>query len=412
MTWIYNVFIRLYVSAIRIASVRNKKAAEWVKGREGLFEELKHLVSTGDKTIWFHCASAGELEQGKPLIEALKLEYPNHKMVISFFSPSGFQAGKKYLYADVVTYLPADTKANAKRFVDIVHPELVVFVKYEFWFHHLSALAFHHVPVILVSSIFRRNQEFFKWYGKFYRQILFLFRQLFVQDEASFQLLKEHQIQHATVSGDTRFDRVVKIAGQQEPLESIDRFAGRKKIIVAGSTWPDDEKLLAQYLHPGVKIIMAPHEINSSHLDFIKSIFTGAVLYSDLHNEGSENAEVLIIDNVGMLSRLYSSATITYIGGGFNKSGIHNTLEAAVYGKPVLFGPNYRKFREARDLITAGGASSISNAAELKTKMDQLLTDPGYLFKCGRASKEYVMKNTGATQTVMNYIQAKRLLTR
>ena len=189
MTWIYNVFIRLYVSAIRIASVRNKKAAEWVKGREGLFEELKHLVSTGDKTIWFHCASAGELEQGKPLIEALKLEYPNHKMVISFFSPSGFQAGKKYLYADVVTYLPADTKANAKRFVDIVHPELVVFVKYEFWFHHLSALAFHHVPVILVSSIFRRNQVFFKWYGKFYRQILFLFRQLFVQDEASFQLL-------------------------------------------------------------------------------------------------------------------------------------------------------------------------------------------------------------------------------
>jgi 3-deoxy-D-manno-octulosonic-acid transferase len=433
---IYNFFIRLYVLGIRIVSSWNPKAKEWVDGRKNLFEELEKKINPGDKIAWFHCASAGEFEQGKPVIEEFKKIYPSHKILVSFFSPSGYNAAKKYQHADIFTYLPLDTKKNAKRFVELLKPELVVFVKYEYWYHHLSEVAFRHIPLIMVSAIFRKDQLFFKWYGKFYKQILFLFRQIFVQDENSLELLKANNIQHCSLSGDTRFDRVKKIANNFSEVPLIKEFVDENQVIVAGSTWEKDEELLASYVknHP-VKIVIAPHEIKKDHILQLQKLFPNCVRYSELKNlishkeiqlssiwnsinEQQEkdlqkklvNAKTLIIDGMGMLSKLYYYATITYVGGGF-KSGIHNTLEAVVYGKPVLFGPKYQKFKEARDLIETGGASRVTNAEELKTKMNHLLNDPEQLLKAGIAAKNYVEGNTGATRKIIQYIQENRLLT-
>lgn len=433
---IYNLFVRLYRFGIQIASLWNSKAKEWIRGRKNLFEELQNKIETGDKIIWFHCASAGEFEQGKPVIEELKTVYPSHKILVSFFSPSGYNVAKKYQHADIITYLPLDTRKNAKRFIQTVKPELVVFVKYEYWYHHLSVLAFHHIPVIMVSAIFRSDQLFFKWYGKFYKQILFLFREIFVQDENSLQLLKQNNIPHCSLSGDTRFDRVKKIADNFSQVPLIKEFIGANQAVVAGSTWDQDEEILAYYAkNRSVKIVIAPHEIKKDHVLQLQKSFPDCVRYSELKelfshaevhatsilnaiNEQQEKdlqkklaeAKTLIIDNVGMLSRLYHYATITYIGGGF-KSGIHNTLEAVVYGKPVLFGPKYQKFKEAKDLIAKGAAFSITNAEELQIKMEHLLNDPEQLSKASDAAKNYVEQNIGATQKIIQYIQENRLLT-
>ncbi len=409
--WLYTLFIRIYVFGIRVAATRNAKAKEWVKGREKMWDELSRNIGTGDRTIWFHCASAGELEQGKPLIEAIKETYPAHKIVISFFSPSGYAAGLKYKSADVITWLPADTASNAKKFIDAVHPELVIFIKYEYWYHHLSAAAFRHTPILLASAIFRKEQVFFKWYGKFFRQILFLFRQLFVQDEASLKLLSSNSIPHATVSGDTRFDRVKKIAAFHQPVPGILEFAAGKELIVAGSTWPDDEEILSASMdHHDAKMIIIPHEISPSHLELIMKKFPGAELFSNYKD--TRATRVLVVDSYGLLSRLYYYADSCYIGGGFNKSGIHNTLEAAVYGKPVIFGPHYQKFKEARELVTAGAAFPVQNAQDLQSVLGKLSADQYLKIKSGKSAAAYVEQNTGATKIILNYIQAKRLLTR
>jgi 3-deoxy-D-manno-octulosonic-acid transferase len=421
---------------IRIASAWNPKAKEWINGRKNLFEELQKKIKPRDKVIWFHCASAGEFEQGKPVIEELKSVYPSHKILVSFFSPSGYNAARKYQYADIITYLPLDTNKNAKRFVELIKPELVVFVKYEYWYHHLYAVAFHNIPLIMVSAIFRKDQLFFRPYGKFYKQILFLFRQIFVQDENSLELLRANNIHHCSLSGDTRFDRVKKIAQNFSEVSLLKEFIGDSHVIVAGSTWEGDEEILASYMKDhSVKIVIAPHEIKKDHILHLQKLFPDCVLYSKLKelfsqaevqstsiwksiNEQQQKdlqkklaeAKTLVIDSMGMLSRLYYYATITYVGGGF-KTGIHNTLEAVVYGKPVLFGPKYQKFKEARDLIAGGAAHSINNAEELKIKMDHLLNDPEQLSKAGNAAKKYVEENVGATQKILQYIQENRLLT-
>jgi 3-deoxy-D-manno-octulosonic-acid transferase len=432
---IYNLFIRLYVLGIRLVSLWNPKAKDWVNGRKQLFEDLEKRITDGDKIVWFHCASAGEFEQGKPVIESLKVEYPSHKILVSFFSPSGFDAARKYKHADIVTYLPIDTRKNARRFVELVKPELVIFVKYEYWYHHLSAVAYRHIPLLIVSAIFRKGQLFFKPYGRFYRQILFLFRQIFVQDANSLGLLKANNINHCSLSGDTRFDRVKKIADSFTEVPLLSQFIGDSTAIVAGSTWEQDEEILSSYLGASpAKIVIAPHEIKKEHVQRLQRLFPGCVRYSELqpllnqHSEGNSiwnsinqqqqrdveqrlaSAKTLIVDSMGLLSRLYQYATITYVGGGF-KSGIHNTLEAVVYGKPVLFGPKYQKFKEARDLIERGAAFSVDNAEELKIKMDHLLNDPSELSKAGYAAKSYVEENTGATKKTLDYIQENRLLT-
>ncbi len=411
IAWLYTFFIRIYVLGIRIAAARNAKAKQWVDGRKTMWDDLALNIGATDRTIWFHCASAGELEQGKPLIEGIKASYPDHKIVISFFSPSGYQAGLKYKSADVITWLPADTASNAKRFIEAVHPELAIFIKYEFWYHHLSVAAFRHIPILMASAIFREEQVFFKWYGKFFRQILFLFRQLFVQDEASLQLLAAHVIPHATVSGDTRFDRVKKIAAAHQPVQELQSFFNGSKLIVAGSTWPEDEDLLSTTLqHHDARLLIIPHEISPSHLQQIIKKFPGAELMSARKTGGE--ARVLVVDGYGLLSRLYFYADLCYIGGGFNKSGIHNTLEAAVYGKPVIFGPHYQKFREARDLVAEGAAFPVNDSQQLREILSDLLNDPDLKEKAGRAAATYVERNTGATKIILDYIQANRLLTR
>lgn len=436
MLLIYNLFIRLYVLGIHVGSLWNPKAKEWIDGRKNLFDELKERLGNSDKTIWVHCASAGEFEQGKPLVEEIKRTYPSHKIVVSFFSPSGYNVAKKYSHADAITYLPADTKKNAKKFIELIKPQLVVFVKYEYWYHHLSAVAFRHIPLIMVSAIFRKDQLFFKWYGKFYKQMLFLFRRIFVQDKDSLELLKANGIEQCSLNGDTRFDRVKKIVDHFSDVPLLKEFIGENKAIVAGSTWEGDEEILSSYVKSNeVKIVIAPHEIKREHILQLQHLFPDCVLYSEVKNlfasnevqtnsiwnsineqQGKDlqkklaNAKTLIIDSIGLLSKLYYYATVAYVGGGF-KSGIHNTLEAVVYGKPVLFGPKYVKFKEARDLIAEGAAFSISNAEELKTKMDHLLNDPSELSKAGRAAKNYVEKNTGATAKIIQYIQENRLLT-
>lgn len=415
MLLLYNVFIQLYFLAIRAASLWNKKAAAWVKGRKKVFEPLQKNLSENDKTIWIHCSSAGEFEQGKPVIEALKKTYPQKKILVSFFSSSGYAVAKNYAHADVVTYLPLDTRKNAKRFFQLVNPELVIFVKYEFWHHHLSVAAFHHVPILLISAVFRKDQVFFNRYGKFFKQILFFFRHIFVQDKISLELLKQNGIAHCSVSGDTRFDRVQAVAQNFSDIPFIEDFIAGKKVIVAGSTWQGDEEVLAKYLADGtdVKLIIALHEINRSHIESVNARFKNSIAYSALqNNEGkSLDYQTLIIDSVGLLSRLYRYATLTYVGGGFTKDGIHNILEAAVWGKPVIFGPNYKKYREGRELIAVGGAFSISSAEELKRLADDLLTNERHLQERSLKAKAYIDENTGATEKIINLIQEKRLLT-
>lgn len=416
--FLYDGFIQLYAVAIRLAALGNRKAAAWIGGRRDVFLQLQKEISTADKVIWMHCSSAGEFEQGKPVVEALKKAYPQKKIVVSFFSPSGYGVAKNYPFADVITYLPLDTRENAERFFKLVHPELVIFVKYEFWFHHLSVAAFHHVPALLISAVFRPDQAFFKRYGNFYRQMLFLFRHIFVQDEASRQLLQANGIQHCSIGGDTRFDRVATIAAGFSEIPLIPDFINSKPVIVAGSTWPGDEEALALYQkqNKDVKLIIAPHEINPKHIAQVQAQFAGAILYSSLKNVQDQqsllkDSPVLIVDSVGLLSRLYRYATVTYVGGGFTRDGIHNILEAAVWGKPVLFGPNYKKYREAKEMIAAGGAVSFSTAAELIKIADDLLTNENHLQEIGLKAKNYIAENTGATGKILQAIQEKRLLT-
>lgn len=414
MKLFYNIFIALYRTIIAIFALGNKKARAWIEGRKNLFAELDQKLAPSDRIIWMHCASAGELEQGKPVLEQLKTQYPQYKLLVTFFSPSGYEVGKKYKAADLIAYLPLDTKANAVRFLDLVRPELAIFVKYEYWYHHLKTAAERHIPLLLVSAIFRKNQPFFKSYGDFYRSILGFYNRIFVQDSESQQLLESINISNCIVSGDTRFDRVAAIAANFSELALIKRFVQDDRILVAGSTWPDDEQLLADFYHSytgKLKLIIAPHEINKAHIDHLFSLFPNAIAYSQLEQSFKE-ASVLIIDNVGMLSRLYQYATLTYIGGGFNKSGIHNTLEAAVWGKPVLFGPNYQKFKEARDLVDRKAGFSITNAEELKRIATELLRDEVLLQHSSTIARSYVEENRGSTQKIMDYIQANRLLTR
>jgi 3-deoxy-D-manno-octulosonic-acid transferase len=389
-----------------------------------------------------HCSSAGEFEQGKPIVEALKAEYPHYKILVSFFSPSGYAVAQHYVYADYVTYLPLDTRKNAERFLKTVRPELAIFVKYEFWYHHLHAGAFRHLPLLLVSAVFRKDQIFFKGHGRFFRQMLMFFRHIFVQDEASLQLLKTAGITASSVSGDTRFDRVKEVRSGFREVEFIRDFVADKKVIVAGSTWEADESLLAQYTskHAEVKLIIAPHEISATHLARLQSLFGDVYLYSlttqqhsifplpnstgsggveinkddtaDLHQSFLQKAQVLIIDSVGLLSRLYNYADVTYVGGGFSKDGIHNILEAAVWGKPVIFGPNYKKYREAAELIAADCGFSTANANDLNSLLDRLFSDQQYLRITGAKAEKYVEENTGATEKLLQAIQEKRLLTR
>jgi 3-deoxy-D-manno-octulosonic-acid transferase len=402
---LYNLFLLIYKT--------NHKARLWIKGRK---KQLP-VSDNSTKLVWMHCASLGEFEQGRPVIESIKKLYPSYKIVLTFFSPSGYEIRKNYAGADKVLYLPMDGKKNAENFITAINPSLVIWVKYEYWFYYLTALKEKNIPVLLVSGIFRESQPFFKWYGGMWRKMLEAFYYFFVQTQHSKALLRQLGIEkNITVSGDTRFDRVVDIAEAFKPIsQQLIDFCKGSKVIVAGSTWDDDEAGLIHYTkaHPEIKFIIAPHEIDEENIKDIQKEFEGAVLYSELlsKNISENNFHVLIIDNIGMLSKLYYYSDITYVGGGFNDSGIHNILEAAVYGKPVIFGPEYDRAEEAKQLIEKGAAFSIENALELEKILNNLLNDKDYLAECSKLAKQYIYENCGATKNIIDFIQEKRLLT-
>lgn len=429
----YDIFLIFFKAGVRIAALFNAKAKKWVQGRDGIWQALESEFgsqkSEDSRIIWVHCASLGEFEQGRPVIERLRAQGSELKILLTFFSPSGYEIRKNYQGADWVFYLPMDGPKNATRFLKIINPSLVIFVKYEFWYYYLKRIKQNKVPLLLVSALFRKNSIFFKWYGGLQRKMLSFFDHLFVQNETSKSLL--HNIgftDKSSVCGDTRFDRVIEIAESFTAIPAIEKFVGNSKTIVAGSTWPDDEEVLQITLKtindPSLKLIVAPHEINKEHIAQVQKLFPDSILYSQLIADDPvssiqhpasripdpESHNILIIDNIGMLSRLYKYASITYIGGGFGK-GIHNTLEAAVYGKPVLFGPAYHKFNEAIDLINNGGAISINNAEDCISAIQKLIRDDSAYIKSSEKSKDYVYTNKGATEKIMKYIQEKRLLT-
>lgn len=404
-----------------VAAIFNPKAKKWVAGRKHIFNKLKLAIPEGEKIIWVHCASLGEFEQGRPVIEkirsASKDENNRCRVLLTFFSPSGYEVRKDYKGADWVFYLPLDGPRNARRFLEIVRPSLAIFVKYEFWYYYLKKTMYRDIPLLLISALFRKEMSFFRWYGSLQRKMLSRFDHLFVQNEASRKLLDEIGLGDITsVSGDTRFDRVMAIAEKFEPIPLIEQFTGTRKLIVAGSTWKEDEELLKEALpfftSQNFKLIIAPHEISEKNISSLLDVFPGSIRYSGLVKDpGLAAAPCLVIDNIGMLSKLYNYAFCCYVGGGFTRSGIHNVLEAAVYYKPVVFGPNYQKFREAFDLVAAGAAFSVSKKEELTDRL-RALTDENELYSkaCEKAGN-YVKGNAGATQRILNFIQEKRLLT-
>ena len=423
MLQLYNFSIFLYTLGIRIASGWNPKARLWINGRKNIFPLLeKNFSHVGKKTIWMHCASLGEFEQGRPLLEAIREAYPNCIILLTFFSPSGYEIRKNYAGADFVFYLPGDSKKNAQRFLKITQPDLAIFIKYEFWYHYLIQLKENNIPTLLVSAIFRNSQPFFKPYGGFWRKMLSCYRFIFVQDQNSLNLLKDIGFEkNAVISGDTRFDRVIAIAENEINLPIIKAFCGNQEVLVAGSTWIEDEEVIDHYAnnHPEKRFIIAPHEIHESHILEVEKLFRHAVRYSTLSAVNNEEKltgifagkNILIMDNMGMLSKLYYYATITYVGGGFGGAGIHNILEAAVYGKPVLFGPVNQKSREAQELLELGAAITIESALELENSLNTLFTDKDKCQALGKLASGYVYKESGATTKIVQFIQENRLLT-
>ncbi len=412
----YNIFILLYPTGAKLlASFNNKKAKLWLEGRRNAFNYLhnKFEVKT-NPVIWFHCASLGEFEQGKPVMEELKLLYPHHKLLVTFFSPSGYEIRKNYAGADAVCYLPMDSKTNAQQLIQIVKPSLVVFIKYEFWYYYLSEIKKQNIPLLLVSALFRKKQPFFRPYGGFHKAMLQCFTHIFVQNQTSVNLLYSIGINNANISGDTRFDRVLQTANHFEPLPLIEQFCKDKITLVGGSTWTEDDEELDHFIiqHPNMRFVIAPHDISEERLRECERLYKHTIRYSQLE-KASNNEEIntLIIDNIGMLSRIYFYADIAYIGGAFGGNGIHNILEAAVFAKPVVFGPEHDNFPETDDLIEKGGAFSVNNALELENILNKLLNNEPFRVSAGAASGLFVKNNAGATQKIITYIQEKRLLT-
>lgn len=421
MKLFYQIFLWAYPFVASILALFNEKAKKWVRGRKGIFSYIEQALRENQAPIiWMHCASLGEFEQGRPLLESLKKKYPNYFILLSFFSPSGYEVRKNYEGANHVCYLPMDGSINAKRFYDLVNPSLVLFVKYEFWYYYSLEASKRKIPMLLVSGIFRPAQVFFQFYGGFYRKLLSHFSHLFVQEQGSFDLLKGIGLEsRSSISGDTRFDRVISIVQDFEPIDAIEHFSKHKQVLVAGSTWAEDDEELNHFLHsnPQVFAIIAPHEIIEERLEECLKWYPNAMLYSkylDLFLEGKapNHIQVLIINNYGMLTRLYHYASICLVGGGFGGDGVHNVLEAAVYGKPVLIGPIYDKYLEAVELVDNGGCICVENALELEKELNSLLSPDSIAYQeSSKASKEYVYAKAGATKTILDYIQANRLLT-
>lgn len=403
MRALYNIGIHLYCTLVYIVSIFNNKAKLWINGRR------KQLVQPLKSSIWFHFASLGEFEQGRPVLEKIREIYPQHKIVVTFFSPSGYEVRKTTPLADAVYYLPLDTEKNAREFVNTIRPVMAIFTKYEYWYHFFNELHKQHAPLYIISGIFRPGQVFFKWYGGLHRKMLKLVTWFFVQDIASKHLLHDTGITNVTISGDTRFDRVWANALQPKELPQIAAFKNGQKLFIAGSTWPADEKLIAGLIaqYPDCKFIVAPHEVGAEKINALVDLLPKetTVRYSQFGAHSTPFA-TLIIDNIGMLSSLYQYADIAYIGGGFG-AGIHNTLEAAAFGMPVIFGPEYDRFKEAKDLIALKAGFSISNKDELNDVVALLTGNENAKRIASFNAKDYVQRNIGATDAITTYIREK-----
>jgi 3-deoxy-D-manno-octulosonic-acid transferase len=411
MSLLYNISIFSYLLLIKVSSLFNKKAKNWLEGRKDIFLRMELEVSDAndEQLIWFHCASLGEFEQGRPVIEKLKNIFPEKRILVTFFSPSGYNIRKNYDVADYVFYLPLDTKKNAKRFIEIWNPSVAIFVKYEFWNNYINELNISKIPIISISSIFRKKQRFFRSYGGWFKNQLKKITYFFLQNKESVDLLNSIGITNAIVSGDTRFDRVFEIQQNPKPFPDIENFIQGSIVIVAGSTWQKDYDLLVPLVNEkfeGIKYIIAPHEINKDAISQLQKRISGkSVRLSDTDKTGFPEAQVLIIDEIGILSNVYQYASVAYVGGGFGK-GIHNILEAAVFGMPVFFGPNYKKFEEARELIKYGGAFAVNNEKEFIGLTYKVLSNYNLLKEISEVAKEYVRLKKGASDKIVTFLQA------
>lgn len=408
MHFLYNLILQLAQFILKIVALFSPKMKLFIEGRKNIFSTLKLKIKPTDKTIWFHAASLGEYEQGLPVIEKIKETYPNHKIVITFFSPSGYEVRKNNTVADATVYLPLDTPKNAKQFLKLVHPDLVFFIKYEFWINYLDQLKKQNIPTYLISGIFREKQLFFKWYGGFYRKALNTFTHFFVQNETSKKLIIQLGKTNVTVSGDTRFDRVVAILEKDNTLDFISEFKNDKTTIVIGSSWPKDETLLIEYINSctlDVKFIIAPHNIKAEQIENLKnSISKKVVLFSEKENKDLSQFNVFIIDTIGILTKIYSYSDIAYVGGGFGNPGVHNILEPATFGVPIIIGPNYSHFEEATNLVQLGGCLSITNQKELEQALSDLIQNNDTRHNKGQICNTFVQKNKGATNSIMTKI--------
>ncbi|RKS25878.1 3-deoxy-D-manno-octulosonic-acid transferase [Flavobacterium endophyticum] len=405
MFFLYNLLVIITGFALKAVAFFNPKMKLFVEGRKNVFKTLGNKIQPKDKTIWFHSASLGEFEQGLPVMEKIRTLYPDHKIVLTFFSPSGYEVRKNSTVADVIVYLPLDTKSNAEKFLKLVHPEMAFFIKYEYWPNYLNGLKERSIPTYLFSGIFRKDQVFFKWYGGFYRKALTAFKQFFVQNESSKLLLQEIGFNNVKVSGDTRFDRVLKILERDNSLDFIEKFKNNQLTIVCGSTWPKDEVQLLDFINTnsfGVKFIIAPHNVKPEQISELKnSISKKTILFSELKNKNLADYDVFIIDTIGILTKIYSYADIAYVGGGFGTSGLHNILEPATFGIPIVIGPNYQKFSEAVALVNMGGCISVKNKKELEETLSLLIQNEDERFEKGHISSTFVQMNKNATEIIL-----------
>ncbi len=403
MRILYNIGIFFYTLSIGVASFFNRKARLISNGRKGWSEKLAAAIVPNEKYIWVHCASLGEFEQGRPVIEGIRQGHSGYKIIITFFSPSGFEARKNYTEADIICYLPADTPYNARKFMDLVRPEIAVVVKYEYWYNFIDTAHKRGTKLFLISAIFRGQQHFFRWHGAFFRNILKRFHTIFVQDESSAALLKEISMPNVVVAGDTRFDRVERIASEARDIPQLESFGGEEKVFLCGSSWHGDEAIIAKYINKDpyrMKWVFAPHEISEENINRLEGLFETTVVRFSSYSDKQKESRVLIIDNIGLLSSAYRYASIAAIGGGFGK-GIHNILEAACWGIPVMFGPNHIKFREALEMKESGGALSFSDYETFSTYVDEWMDNPIAYKRAADAAKEYVNNNTGATNIIL-----------
>ena len=405
MFFIYSILVGLAELILHVVAKFSPKMRLFVDGRKDVEAILAQKISANDKTIWFHAASLGEYEQGLPVMLKMKENYPTHKIVLSFFSPSGYEVRKNNAVADVTVYLPLDTKSNANRFLDLVHPEIIFFIKYEFWPNYLNSIHQRKIPTYLISGIFREDQPFFKWYGGFYRKALFAFTHFFVQNDKSKTLLASLGFSNVTVSGDTRFDRVVQILDQDNTLKFIEEFKDDKMTIVVGSSWPADEKLLVNYINRSrddLKFIIAPHNIKHDQIvELQNSIERDVVLFSEKDGVDLSSKQVFIIDTIGLLTKIYSYADFAYVGGGFGNPGVHNILEPATFGIPIVLGPNFSHFAEAVALVNLGGATSVSNQSQLDDAFDNLLSNDDERGEQGSICETFVQMNKEATKKIL-----------